>query len=84
MDLIIDKINKISDGYILCEIGSANNALSQLITELLEDKQLMTSITNNIGIMEKIAAAQERKDYLYLADLLQYELTPLLNHKPGR
>lgn len=32
-------------------------------------------------VLAAMFAAQERKDYLYLADLLQYEMVPLLLEK---
>jgi len=52
------------------------NSIDLLIVKLPE---LQPSVTAEIQqLLARTLAAQERKDYLYVADLLEYEIAPCL------
>lgn len=79
MDLITKKIHDICERFILSEHGYANHEMTQLTDLLMKNEELIAKKTGFIEIINKIIKAQSSKNYLYIADLLQYELLPLFN-----
>jgi len=63
-------------------VGGGHDALVQLIDRLLADIQggrISHAPVNELNtLLGEVLAAQQRHDDLYLADLLQYRLAPLL------
>ena len=59
--------------------GEGNELLGQFIDGFLRVLPGMeqSSIARSQAILEPMLQAQQRGDYLFLADLLEYELTPL-------
>lgn len=71
-----NKIKQIAERFILSEQAYANHEWILMIDSLLENKTLFIQKRE---LLEQLIQAQGSKDYLYLADLLLYELLPLLN-----
>lgn len=78
MDIAINTIKEICRNFILGEFGYAHHELGHLTTLLLKNKQLLAKKPGIIKVLTKIVHAQENHDYLYIADLLGYELMPFL------
>lgn len=79
MDLMSKKIIDICERFILSEHGYANHEMAQLTDLLMKNQELIAKKPGLIDIINKIIKAQTSKNYLYIADLLQYELLPLFN-----
>jgi hypothetical protein len=77
MDEIKNLIHEVSQQFILCEKGVANHGIVRLTQFFIQYEHLVER-SRCMDILEKIVAAQEGKNYLYVADLLQYELFPAL------
>lgn len=84
MDLITKKIHDICERFILSEHGCANHEMTQLTDLLMKNEELIAKKPGFIEIINKIIKAQSSKNYLYIADLLQYELLPLFNKDSKR
>lgn len=82
MDTIIRKIQDTSNAFILSERGYAQHELGELINLLLENKTKINEPSRLLPILSKLMTAQKTKNYLYIADLLTYELLPLLVSSP--
>ena len=80
MGVIQQVINDICQQFILGEKGAANHGMVHLTQLLVEDEQLVMTAEQE-RILENIITAQGAKNYLYVADLLQYELLPTLSKK---
>ena len=79
MDLIIHTIKEVCKKFILCETGYANHELARLTQLLLNDQNILKE-AKIFTILERITQAQECKNNLYIADLLEYELLPALTN----
>jgi hypothetical protein len=71
------RIKKIAEQFVLCEKARANHEWRLFLDTLLEHKNQFAGTPDFISLLEQIMQAQQKKDYLYLADLLMYELFPL-------
>ncbi len=80
---VIASIQKNIIDYAIEQLATPLTELSHLLETLLaylpakKQRQL-------VEILEHLNIALENKDYLFLYDLLQYELLPLLAVKPER
>lgn len=81
MALIIDTANTIATKLILCEYGYASHELAYLIELLLQEQELL-SHPRIMGIIEKMMVTLNSKNYVYLADIIAYELIPVLKTIP--
>lgn len=77
MDKLISIVETINRKLILCENGYANTELIALSKLIIEQPQLHQNKELS-EVMGKIIKAHEYKNYVYLADLLEYELIPVL------
>lgn len=69
--------------YAIEELAEPLTALSELLTVFL--KYIPVQKQHNLAeILNFLNTALENKDYLFLNDLLQYELTPLLETRMER
>jgi hypothetical protein len=62
--------------------GAGHDALAQLIGLLqqqLSSGALHVEMARLEGVLQELLAAQERGDLLWVADLLEFELDPLLH-----
>lgn len=77
MDLISTTAIKISEQFIRAENGHANKELNHLSQLLLQNPNSLNN-PKLLTVLQQIVTAQEQKDYLFIADLLTYQLIPLL------
>ena len=77
MDLILNLTRTISKKFILGEDAYANAELIKLSQLLIENSELHNNTVIE-PLLDKIIQAQRRKNYVYIADLLEYELIPIL------
>jgi len=77
MDHIINTARMISRKFILCENAYANTELVKLAQLLLQTPKLQRNQDIPL-LVDKIIKAHEVKNYIYIADLIEYELIPTL------
>lgn len=77
MDLILNLTRTISKKFILGEDAYANAELIKLSQLLIENSELHNNTVIE-PLLDKIIQAQRPKNYVYIADLLEYELIPIL------
>ena len=78
MDKFIKLAKTISKKFILAENAYANSDLVQLAQLLLQTPELQSN-TKLQSVIEKLLNAHQNKNYVFIADLLEYELVPLLS-----
>ena len=78
MDKFIKLAKTISKKFILAENVYANSDLVQLAQLLLQTPELQSN-TKLQSVIEKLLNAHQNKNYVFIADLLEYELVPLLS-----
>ncbi|GAB6039345.1 hypothetical protein [Endothiovibrio diazotrophicus] len=75
-------LHQVASHFRLGMQGAAAEGLVQLIDRLLMELQNAPlpplRINELSALLGEVLAAQQRHDHLYLADLLQYRLAPLL------
>ncbi|RUR10265.1 hypothetical protein [Legionella sp. km772] len=77
MDQLITIAKTVSEKFILGENAFANVELAKLSKLVIEQTTLHQN--NEISLlMNKIIKAHEDKNYLFIADILVYELIPAL------
>lgn len=71
-----EKIDLASTGFLQAKEGEANELLSQVFDELLKISSNFTADTlkSLTQLMEVMHDAQQRRDHVYLVDILQHEL----------
>lgn len=77
----IQKAQEAAQALRLGMEGQASAALTLCIDALLsrlQNQTLQVTQGNFLQVLEQIIAAQQRNDPIYLADLLEYELVPIL------
>lgn len=78
MDHIINIAKTISKKLSLCENAYANTKLIELSKLLIQEPELNQN-KNILLLLNKMITAHENKNYVYLADILEYELIPALS-----
>lgn len=73
---LVNLVDQASLALLQGKEGQGNDLLSQAFDELLVVTQNSTpEVTNHLTqIMEVIYQAQQRRDYVYLVDILKYEV----------
>ena len=79
-DKIVSLINEASMALLQAKEGQANELLTKLYDELLALAPLLSpeKLVCLTQVMEIIYDAQQRRDYIYLVDILKYNLLVLL------
>ncbi len=79
---LIDAIGEVAGHYRCGRNGAAAEGLVTLVDGLMETIQQATlpaaQMNRLAALLNELFAAQQRHDTLYLADLLEYRLRPLL------
>ena len=75
-DTLSEIIDQASTALLQAKEGEANELLSQVFDGLLQTAPSFTDdrLKNLTQLMEIIYDAQQRRDHVYLIDILQYEL----------
>lgn len=83
-----DCIEKTWESFILCEFNEGMKYFEKIIIELdgvityidniNNELKLDISFNNILGILQKVEKSITNKDYVYSADLLKYEINPIL------
>lgn len=73
-------INEASLALLQGKEGEANALLSQVFDELLTEAKNLppAAIVRLTKIMEIMHQAQQRRDYVYLVDILKYEVLSII------
>lgn len=77
-DLLIEKIHELEREIYNCNFDNVINEIINIIQEIECKKLLVTSQNKWSKIMNYLLANLENKDYLIIADVLKFELVPLL------
>jgi len=84
---INEKIERIESSVFDYDIANVTNEVVGLFSDIIETRSIDTGnqgvVLNLNAIMGKCLAALQNKDYLLLADILEYELKPMLIEKQG-
>lgn len=83
---VFDGLNQAITFFRIGQEGAGCDALVQFIdrfSELLMSRQVVIDLMRFQEILQTSVAAQERGDFLWVADLLQYELKPLCGLDSG-
>lgn len=80
---IMNSIDRVQDSIFVYDIKRTQQNLSEFAGDLKnfmsgQDEKFLNTIN---GILQYLNIAISNKDYLLAADLLEYELKPLLNSK---
>ena len=82
---IIEKIGNIQSSVFGYEVGALPNNVASVFSEALADRMVDASDAGRVIAFNRIMAAclgaLGDKDYLLLADLLEYELKPFLGRQ---
>ena len=82
MDVITERIKQIEDNVFEYNVDGINNDVVNMFSLVIENNVISGSdamrLTSLNGIMGACLKAMQNCDYLLLADLLKYRLTPLL------
>ncbi|MBU2869971.1 hypothetical protein [Colwellia sp. E2M01] len=73
---LFDSIDQASTALLQAKEGQGNELLSQVFDELLTLSSTFNQETLHVlvQLIEIMHDAQQRRDYVYLVDILQYEL----------
>lgn len=80
MDQLIALAQTISKKFILAENAYANSELIKLSQLLLQSPELQKNPELQV-VIGTLVQAHQNKNYIYIADLIEYELIPLLLSK---
>ena len=76
---MINKIKESADFFRLGETSRANEGFVGVIDEIQKFQETQTlPVPGLLPLLSRILAAQQRGDNSHIADLLEYELMPLL------
>lgn len=78
---LLEKINQTSIVFLQAREGQANELLAEVFDELIKLSASLTPETLKIltQLLEIMHDAQQRRDHVYLVDILQYEIPKYLN-----
>lgn len=88
INVIQNYIEKAWENFILCEFNEGMKYFEKIMIELdgvityidkiNNELKLDISFNNILGILQKVEKSITNKDYVYSADLLKYEINPIL------
>lgn len=77
-------VQKIYDGQTDKSVELISEMLDAIVNDILIRQVFQTELGEIIQVFDEISTALEKKDYVLMGDLLEYELLPLFKSWKGK